>query len=689
MMNKPQLRYFSLPAVLRAAFCIALFAPIGPVRAQVQAPVGQAYGQRWVRLLAPRQGKQAPRALTLKGKAATGQWPTLAAPDYTDAGQLWCMVEEKKGRFRLQNRAAGGSYALTVVREGKKPVGVALVPAARAALWTWQSDATGGRLVAAMNKKDTLCLWHTGARGDSAALGRSVAAPEAQWAVADASRTLLLDVAVTGRLPLQLQDYVAEVDLTYADAPASPALHLELTRSDIGRPQTFFLPLDKVVTATCTYPSRGYRFEAWRADGTLSADSALALRARVPAAQAEQTATLQLITDSTHGAVSVFRNYDSYKVPYRIPTLSLTRRGQLLTLVDRRYCWSDIGFGRVDIVMKTSNDLGATWGPDSVVLRGGGTGVRTGYGDPCLVADRTSDEALLVCVAGDVPYYRSTLAHPQHIVRSHGKYDPQRQAWTWGPAVDMTEHIYHELLGDRVNGLFMSSGRILQSRRVKLDRYYRLYAALCTHRGNFVLYSDDFGRKWSVLGSDSVSCVPKGDEAKCEELPDGSVVISSRKNGGRWWNVFHFTNPLTADGRWDEPVDSRTVEGGISNTGNPTNGEVFLVEALDQTSGEPCHLLLQSVPAGPNRHNVSIYYKALRHRSDYATSAAVAGGWEGSYLVSPRGSAYSTMEQLPDGRIGFFFEEEPTYFQLIYQPLDIKTITGGKYAAKPLKKSGK
>ena len=73
--------------------------------------------------------------------------------------------------------------------------------------------------------------------------------------------------------------------------------------------------------------------------------------------------------------------------------------------------------------------------------------------------------------------------------------------------------------------MFMSSGKVCQSSIAKVGKYYRVYAALCTRKGNFVVYSDDFGDTWNVLGSATESCAPQGDEVKCEELPDGSVII--------------------------------------------------------------------------------------------------------------------------------------------------------------------
>jgi sialidase-1 len=202
---------------------------------------------------------------------------------------------------------------------------------------------------------------------------------------------------------------------------------------------------------------------------------------------------------------------------------------------------------------------------------------------------------------------------------------------------------------------------------------------MCTHKGNWVVYSDDFGDTWRVLGSAEESCAPQGDEPKCEELPDGSVLLSSRKGGGRYFNIFKFTNRRRAEGAWTGVVDSQQVPGGISNESNACNGEILIVEAISAKTGKRAVLALQSLPAGPGRSNVTIYYKDITDKATYADARAFASDWQGSYQVTQKLSAYSTMTQQQDGRIAFLYEEEPGDYQIVYVPLSINTITGGKY----------
>ncbi|MBR6460080.1 MAG: exo-alpha-sialidase, partial [Actinomycetaceae bacterium] len=97
-------------------------------------------------------------------------------------------------------------------------------------------------------------------------------------------------------------------------------------------------------------------------------------------------------TPTCDSAQYLFITPDAYNVPYRIPAITTTRKGALIAVSDRRYCGSDIGFGRIDIVARTSRDNGRTWSPDTVIQRGSGIegSDNCGYGDAAIVADRTS-----------------------------------------------------------------------------------------------------------------------------------------------------------------------------------------------------------------------------------------------------------------------------------------------------------
>jgi sialidase-1 len=394
--------------------------------------------------------------------------------------------------------------------------------------------------------------------------------------------------------------------------------------------------------------------------------------------------SLQSQAQSSEGQV-LFATHPNDSAPYRIPVLAQTQRGDILYFTDYRPCGSDIGYGRVDQHYRISKDGGLKWGPEQILIQGSGVkGARDcGFGDPALVADRTSKEVLLISGCGNAAYPLATTT----------RQNPMRMALfrsfnggkKWQKWQEITEQIYtlfdHSSHGE-AQSLFAASGKIMQSRSVRLHQYYRLYMAILVRgQGNFVLYSDDFGRQWQVLGGVEEQPCPKGDEAKCEELPDGSVLLSSRKGGGRFFNIFRFSDVEKAQGHWQTCSASQITNNGVIAKDNTTNGEILLVEAIRQSDGKKVPLLLQSLPLGPGRSHVGIYYKPLSTSEDYATPAVLAANWGSPYQVTALPSAYSTFIALHNGKIAMAWEEETfgKQYTEMFRLLTIEEITGGKY----------
>ena len=276
-------------------------------------------------------------------------------------------------------------------------------------------------------------------------------------------------------------------------------------------------------------------------------------------------------------------------IPYRIPTISVMHNGDILALTDYRICGSDIGFGRVDIHGRISRNGGRSWGDEFVLIEGSGVSKATdcGFGDAAMVADRESGEVLVMMVCGETVYWHETTTrqNPNRIavLRSsdNGK--------TWSQWEEITESVY-SLFDDSVHGCvqscFVGSGKILQSKQIKVGSHYRIYAALCARpNGNRVIYSDDFGRTWKALGGPDALPVPNGDEPKCEELPDGRVVISSRAWGGRYFNIYEYTDVASGAGTWGEAAGSGKRVNGCASLENACNGELLIIPAVRNEDG--------------------------------------------------------------------------------------------------------
>lgn len=386
-------------------------------------------------------------------------------------------------------------------------------------------------------------------------------------------------------------------------------------------------------------------------------------------------------TEIVYQDAVLFRNTETDTIPYRIPAIALLQDGRLLALTDYRHCMSDIGYGRVDIHGRIADKDG--WGEPFVLIEGTGMSraVDCGFGDAAMVVDRESGEILVITVCGETVYGHPTTTrqNPNRVALLRSSDNGK----TWDHWKEITEEVYG-LFDAGVHGpvqsCFVTSGKIFQSSRIKVGSHYRIYAALCARpNGNRVIFSDDFGRTWKALGGGDALAARAGDEAKCEELEDGSVVISSRIRGGRIFNVFTYSDVTDGAGEWAEPAFSGAENEGCAAVANACNGEIIFMPAKCQ-DGEKVTLALQSVPLGPERRAVGIYFKEI---DGIPQPAALASKWSGPFRVTDKPSAYSTMIPLDDGSVAFYYEESadpwPRGYDMVFRVLDLKDITAGKY----------
>ena len=390
----------------------------------------------------------------------------------------------------------------------------------------------------------------------------------------------------------------------------------------------------------------------------------------------------------------IFTTY-SGGIPYRIPAIAMAKNGDLIAVADYRHSGSDIGVvnnGRIDLHARISKDNGNTWNNKFSIVDGQGANspdfMHVGFGDPAIVADRESNRVLVLSCAGNVSFQNGSRNNHQNIARFYS----EDNGATWSEPVDIADAIYSMWDNSSNHGqaraMFIGSGKIHQSRYVKVNNYYRLYCSvLLRNRNNaytnFVLYSDDFGGNWQVLGGvENAPISSGGDEPKVEELPNGNVIISSRINGGRYFNIFTFTNKEAATGSWGSVATSNSSNNGVVAQGNSTNGEILIFPVVRKEDGAEMWMALQSVPFGNGRSNVGIYYKVLESGSDYNTPANFAKDWDGRHQASTLGSAYSTMCFQKDSTIAFLYEES-TYgadYTIQYKNYSIEQITNNRYS---------
>ena len=381
--------------------------------------------------------------------------------------------------------------------------------------------------------------------------------------------------------------------------------------------------------------------------------------------------------------------YDDDPFSYRIPAIATTSTGRIIAVSDYRYSLDDIGrynFGTanpgIDLVIRTSDDNGKTWSATKTIAKGSckrGTD-DCAYGDAAIAV--VGEKVLVMGAAGDVMFGNGSATAHNRAVRVFS--EDNGVTWT---KQDISETLF---LGEDAtikNGYssFFGSGRLAVDENYNGTGKARIYGALLLKKasgtGNYVIYTDDLGETWNILGG-SQDPIANQDEPKVEILPSGQILLSVRRGGGRQYNVFTYTDKATNAGSWDSNVN------GCGNGGSNTcNGEPYLVDAVN-ANGDPVKLLLQSQPKGGgglyDRRDVTIWYKEITN--DNYTSAQIAGNWTQGIQVSTQQSAYSAMTLQDDGKIAFFFEEAPCYgddqakgYCMVYTPLTIEAITNNNY----------
>ena len=653
----------------------------------VPAFFSQNVGDKWINIV---RKTDAGHAMFLGSNVADAK-PTFNKKDYTNTGMLWSFVGTADN-FKIYNYVSGEALALTPSAASIDDIGdgteVKMVAAADAQSWHL-IEKDGGYAIAPVGNND----WSLNSYGGTDYLGANIKFYGANdggshwnFDLIDVENTLSMAVYVDQ--VLESSPRVAELTFSIDGSAAQTRIEGNVETT------TYYLPKGATLSlSSMTYRGYDFRgFEFW-ADGEFSAEAFC-----IP----EGGLWVYAYYTANDERTLFYSPRDGH--PYRIPAIATAPNGDIFAICDYRPCGNDIGYGEVDLVCRVSSDNGVTWTQERTIADGLGhinDGIwKMGFGDPAIVADRESNKVLVMSVCGNRTCwdgnYGEENANPNRVSRLYITYDEEKKEWVYGAPEEVTESIYPKFVDKDGNvhaaSLFIGAGKICQSRVVKKGEYYRLYCAVWNvtktqrQHHNYVIYSDDFGQTWNVLGDLGYeNCASKwGNEPKVEELPDGTVVLSSRKYNGRYFNLFTFADETYTTGSWMGEVGSNEVENGLSFGGNSTNGEIYKVKAVHKETGRICDLMFQSIPTGNDRSNVAIYYKEMEYNEDGTnkyTSTTFAQNWTKGKHVSTKGSCYSTMIMQADGRIGFFFEEEPSGYCMVYIPYSIEDLTGGLYEA--------
>jgi sialidase-1 len=319
---------------------------------------------------------------------------------------------------------------------------------------------------------------------------------------------------------------------------------------------------------------------------------------------------------------------------YRIPAMAVTTSGRIISIYDARFDFDDLP-GPVDLVIRTSDDNGASWSEQKIFRQHEGI---SGFGDASIIVDPSfgANGRIIVLyqwtkIAG---FFESKLGTDledpliSQIARSISDDD----GVTWRHDV-----ITEQLKDDKTPGIFATSGmggridngefagRLLQT--FVLRREFELLSAIG--------FSDDHGETW-CLGA----FIPGGNETAIAGLPDGSVLLHSRATPHR--------------------IVGRSLDGG--KTLASLNPDLALTDPSD--NGSLCVLKNGDVICTHN-HDPD-----LRRNTVIKRSTDGGNTWSSAICIEPDSSAYSTACELSDGSIGVLYERN-AYQEIVFAKFSI------------------
>ena len=329
---------------------------------------------------------------------------------------------------------------------------------------------------------------------------------------------------------------------------------------------------------------------------------------------------------------------------YRIPALAVTKSGAVLAFCEGRQ-GSGGDSGNIDLLVRRSEDNGATWLEQQVIWDDAGNTC----GNPAPVVDQETGTIWLLStwnlgedrepqiIAQESKDTRrvfvihseddgKTWSEPREIT-----VDTKLPNWTWyatGPGAGI--QLRH---GGHAGRLVIPCDHI----EAETKHYY-----------SHVIYSDDHGATWQLGGT-----TPEHQVNECEvvELSDGRLLLNMRNydrskhsrqvafsdDGGLTWTDQHF----------DEALPEPICQASIRRAGGA---------------------ILFSNPASPDaRVNMTV-------RASYGEGAT----WAGKYVLHEGPSAYSDLAALHDGTLACFYEAgaEKPYESIVFARFRMQDLDG-------------
>jgi sialidase-1 len=320
---------------------------------------------------------------------------------------------------------------------------------------------------------------------------------------------------------------------------------------------------------------------------------------------------------------------------YRIPAIVAAGDGSLVAFAEgRKENRGDPGSGDIDLVLKRSEDQGATWSKLAVL---DDPGEKWSASNPAPVVDRTSGRMWLVFNRWK-PGMGTNRSRPgtddnQAWVRwsdDHGR--------SWSEARDITRSARDF---ENWGAMFFGPGGAIQTKSGRLLLPAAMCPDTCSAMGAaggwqgslslmraYAVWSDDHGATWRR--GELLQALT--DENQLVELAGGAVMMDARQAGGerRWIGI-------SQDGgaKWTRPVSGQAV------TAVATSIERYTLKA----AGADRDRLLWTGVSGPGRKNLVVRL-SYDEGQTWVNERTLYGGL----------AAYSDTAVLKDGTVGVLWE---------------------------------
>ena len=223
------------------------------------------------------------------------------------------------------------------------------------------------------------------------------------------------------------------------------------------------------------------------------------------------------------GQQVLFRSGTDKTHTFRIPAAVTNRKGAILVFCESR---RDNGrdHGNIDLVMKRSDDGGASWGPTKVLFD---DGTHT-MGNPCPVLDRRTGTIWL-------PFSRDNKQVLLSNSTDGGK--------TWSKPTDITRSVLPGEWGwvgpGPGHGIQLRHGR--HAGRLVIPAWSGIEKDVPFGRRqlSYAFFSDDAGKTWQ---HGKPATVDQSDECEVVELSDGRLYMNARSRHGKKLRAYCFSS---------------------------------------------------------------------------------------------------------------------------------------------------